>query len=88
MAEDAPRILDVKTKVKVEAGHSAELRARVTGHRDPVIAWEKKKNMIQNDNKHTVGNIAVCSYRSIREKIKVRLCSTWFPVRLQKVAGC
>lgn len=40
--------------VRISPGESAELSARVTGHPDPVIAWERSNEAITNSGKYTV----------------------------------
>ncbi|VDO77631.1 unnamed protein product [Heligmosomoides polygyrus] len=56
LAEDPPRILDAPTVVRISPGESAELSARVTGHPDPVIAWERSNEAITNSGKYTLCN--------------------------------
>ncbi|KAJ1359849.1 hypothetical protein KIN20_018667 [Parelaphostrongylus tenuis] len=85
LAEEAPRISNVSTVVKVAAGEEAELNAHVTGHPDPVIAWTKERKPITNSEKFTLSNDG--NSFTLRVKDVVRTDAGKYSLTAVNVAG-
>ncbi|CAB3396936.1 unnamed protein product [Caenorhabditis bovis] len=56
VADEAPRIFDYERNVRVDPGSSAELRAKVIGHPDPVITWAKSDVTLINEDRYMMRN--------------------------------
>ena len=54
LAEESPRIVDVPKTLHTDPGMPFEIRAKVSGHPDPVVEWFKGKEKLTNTEKYEV----------------------------------